>query len=76
MIHRDEVEHVRFGVQWFEEWTGGQDFDVWSAHLPPPLSPMLMKGKTIDLSARMRAGQSESFIDALRRWSPTEIRQE
>lgn len=71
VIRREEIEHVRFGVRWFEEWTGGQDFEVWSAHLPPPLSPMLMRGKTVDRDARKRAGQSDAFLDGLCAWSPS-----
>ncbi len=67
-IAREELGHVRFAVRWFERWTHGQSFDVWCAALPPPLSPLLMRGKAFDRSARLRAGMHEEFVDALERW--------
>jgi uncharacterized ferritin-like protein (DUF455 family) len=67
-IAREELGHVRFAVSWFERWTQGQRFDVWCAALPAPLSPLLMRGKTFDRAARLRAGMHEDFVDALERW--------
>jgi uncharacterized ferritin-like protein (DUF455 family) len=69
-IGAEEVPHVRFAIHWFTRWTGGDDFDAWRAHLPPPLSPILMRGAPIDREARLAAGFSPAFIDALERWSP------
>lgn len=67
-IAEDELGHVGFAVHWFERWTAGQSFDTWCSALPPPLSPMLMRGKNFDRAARLRAGMHESFISALERW--------
>jgi uncharacterized ferritin-like protein (DUF455 family) len=69
-VGREEVAHVRFGVRWFKEWTGTDDFDSWQARLPKPLSPLLMRGKTVNREDRLRAGMSEAFVDALRDWRP------
>jgi uncharacterized ferritin-like protein (DUF455 family) len=70
LIAREEIGHVRFGVFWFERWTRGQSFDAWCASLPPPLSPLLMRGKAFDRLARLRAGMNEEFVAALERWQP------
>jgi uncharacterized ferritin-like protein (DUF455 family) len=71
LIAREELGHVRFGVFWFERWTRGQSFEAWCAALPPPLSPLLMRGKTFDRDARLRAGMCAEFVAALERWQPT-----
>jgi uncharacterized ferritin-like protein (DUF455 family) len=68
-IAREEVPHVRFAIHWFRVFTGHDDFATWSAHLPPPLSPLLMRGAPIDRAGRLRAGFSEAFIDELSRWT-------
>ena len=70
LVGREELAHVRFGARWFEHFTGGLDFDAWRRLLPPPLSPLLMRGKPIARKARRRAGQPEAFIDALDAWEP------
>jgi uncharacterized ferritin-like protein (DUF455 family) len=69
LIAREELGHVRFAVFWFETWTKGQSFAVWCESLPPPLSPMLMRGKIFDREARLRAGMQEQFVTALENWS-------
>lgn len=70
-IGAEEVPHVRFALHWFEHWTGGTArFDVWAGELPPPLSPLLMRGVPLDRAARLAAGFSPAFIDELERWSP------
>jgi uncharacterized ferritin-like protein (DUF455 family) len=68
IVGREEIAHVRFGVRWFSEFTGGLDFGTWSRSLPPPLSPLLMKGRPLQRDARRRAGQPEAFLDALESW--------
>jgi uncharacterized ferritin-like protein (DUF455 family) len=68
LIAREERNHVRFAVTWFEHWTGGQSFEAWCAALPPPLSPLVMRGKAFDRQARTEAGMSAPFLDALERW--------
>jgi len=67
-VHAEEVAHVRFAVHWFAIFTGRDDFAGWAAALPPPLSPLLMRGSPIRREARRRAGLSEAFLDELERW--------
>ncbi len=69
-VGREEVAHVRFALRWFEAWTGSSDFDSWTKSLPPPLTPLLLKGKTINRPAREKAGMSDAFIDRLEAWRP------
>lgn len=69
-VGREEVAHVRFAVRWFRRWTGGDDFDTWCRSLPPPLTPLLLRGKTLERGARQKAEMSEGFLDALSRWKP------
>ncbi len=67
-VGREEVAHVRFATRWFEQWTGTQDFDAWTRSLPPPLTPLLMRGKTVNRPARQKAGMSDAFIDRIEAW--------
>lgn len=70
VIGREEIGHVRFGARWFATFTSGLDFDVWRRALPPPLSPMLMRGRPLHREARRSAGQPEQFLDELDAWQP------
>lgn len=67
-IFEEEMSHVRFAVRWFREWTGRCDFSTWMRHLPPPLSPTLMKGQPLERTGRLRCGFSESFLADLAAW--------
>ena len=69
-IGREEIAHVRFAARWFATWKGALDFDAWVEELPPPLSPMVLRGKPLDRAARAAAGLDEAFLDALEAWSP------
>jgi uncharacterized ferritin-like protein (DUF455 family) len=68
-ICAEEVHHVRFALRWFSRWAGCADFTVWAQHLPPPLSPLLMRGKSLNVADRLRSGMSPEFLDELARWS-------
>src|SRR5581483_1233978 len=70
VVGEEEIGHVRFGAKWFPIFAGELSFDVWKRALPPPLSPLLMRGSPIQRDARRRAGQPDSFIDELERWQP------
>lgn len=70
VVGLEEIAHVRFGVRWFERFIGELDFEVWKRTLPPPLTPLLMRGKPLRRDARLRAGQSERFLDQLDAWEP------
>lgn len=69
-VANEEVAHVRFATRWFKRWSGTDDFETWVDYLPRPLSPLLMRGKTINKQARLNAGMSEAFIDRLARYQP------
>jgi uncharacterized ferritin-like protein (DUF455 family) len=64
----EEVPHVRFGVRWFRRFTAATDFDTWVRHLPPPLSPVVMRGRPMNRRDRARSGLAEPFLDALAAW--------
>jgi uncharacterized ferritin-like protein (DUF455 family) len=72
VIFEEEIAHVRFAQNWFRRWTGASEFGVWARHLPPPLSPMLMKGDPMEWTGRMRSGLSEQFVAHLAAW-PTRL---
>lgn len=69
-IGEEEIPHVRFATRWLAELAGDAGWDRWIATLPPPLTPLLFRGKPIDRARRLRAGMSADFVDALERWSP------
>jgi len=69
-IAQEELGHVSFATRWFQRWTGGCDFALWAASLPPPLSPWVMRGDPIALEARLRAGMSEQFLADLQAYVP------
>ena len=69
-VGREEVAHVRFATRWFRTWSGGVDFDAWCAALPAPLSPLLMRGKTIQIEPRLKAEFPAEFVKSLQSWEP------
>ncbi len=70
-IGDEEIPHVAFAAHWFAVFSGAPlTFESWQAALPPPLSPKLMRGRPIQRDARLRAGLSGQFIDALTTWVP------
>jgi uncharacterized ferritin-like protein (DUF455 family) len=71
-ICAEEIAHVRFAIHWYARFTGEDSvrLDAWAARLPPPLSPLLMRGQPPNREARLAAGFPESFIDELTRWQP------
>jgi uncharacterized ferritin-like protein (DUF455 family) len=70
LIVEEEIAHVRFAAHWFERLGGELTFEAWRAHLPPPLSPILMRGEPLNDAARARSGLAPAFVEDLRRWSP------
>jgi uncharacterized ferritin-like protein (DUF455 family) len=71
-IFEEEIPHVRFAVRWFERLGGRNDFASWVSSLPPPLSPMVMRGAPLERAGRRRAGLSADFVDELERWTPSD----
>jgi len=67
-IAREELGHVRFAVHWFERWTEGLSFARWRSALPPPLSPLMLRGKRFNREARQHAGMRDPFLTELELW--------
>ncbi len=67
VIHRDEIEHVAFGMQWLRKLKPPEqsDWDAYQSHLNWPLRPAKAKGDTFHREPRRAAGMSEEFIDLL-----------
>lgn len=65
LVGEEELPHVRFALYWFKRFAGAADFATWRAHLPPPLSPALLRGLPLDVDRRARAGMDPSFIEQL-----------
>jgi len=63
-IHRDEIEHVRFGLIWMRKLKPQQlsDFEVFSQHLHWPLRPGKARGHQFQREARTLAGMDEDFL--------------
>lgn len=70
LVGGEEIAHVRFGARWFRAFHSTLDFETWRRALAPPLSPMLMRGRPLQREARLRAGQTEQFLDELEAWQP------
>lgn len=70
-IHRDEIRHVEFGIDWLRRLkpAGMDDFSAWEQHLQWPLRPSKARGKLFQAEARRAAGMTDDFIDRLRDWS-------
>ena len=73
VIHRDEIEHVRFGWDWLQRLKPADqsEWDAYVAHLHFPLKPEKAKGKSFHAEPRRAAGLSEDFIEQLAQVQPT-----
>jgi len=67
VIHRDEIEHVRFGLEWLRRLkpAGQSDWQAFSEHLEWPLRPSRARGELFQREARRSAGMTDDFIDCL-----------
>lgn len=68
-VGAEEIPHVRFALRWLKRWARDVEFSTWVAHLPPPLSPILMRGKPLNRESRRRSGLTEPFMDELVAWA-------
>jgi uncharacterized ferritin-like protein (DUF455 family) len=66
-IHRDEIEHVRFGLEWLRRLKRREqsDWDAWHEHLLWPLRPEKARGDVFDRASREAAGMTGEFIERL-----------
>lgn len=67
VIHRDEIEHVAFGVEWLRKLKPRElsDWDAFTSHLHWPLHASKAAGEVLQRDARREAGLSEEFIERL-----------
>lgn len=67
VIHREEIEHVRFGIEWLRRLKPGElsDWDAFCRHLAWPLRPGKARGHIFQREARREAGLTPDFIDRL-----------
>ncbi len=66
-IHRDEIEHVRFGIDWLRRLKSPEDSDLeaFRRHLHWPLRPEKACGETFHAEPRLAAGLSPEFLAGL-----------
>ncbi|MBI1311613.1 DUF455 family protein [bacterium] len=67
VIHNDEIEHVRFGLEWLRKLkpASQSDWDAFTEHLKWPLRPSKAKGDEFQYEARREAGMTDEFIAKL-----------
>lgn len=67
VIHRDEIEHVRFGLDWLRRLkpVGQSVWEAYRTHLHWPLRPAKAAGSALRKAPRLAAGMSEEFIRLL-----------
>ncbi len=67
VIHRDEIEHVRFGLEWLRKLKPEHqtDWEAFESHLHWPLRAAKARGEVFQREARREAGMSDEFIHRL-----------
>lgn len=70
LVSDEERSHVAFAAHWFERFTASTDAAIWRAHLVEPLSPLVMRGPSIDRAQRERASMPAAIIDAIVAYDP------
>ena len=67
-IHRDEIEHVAFGMEWLRKLKPPElsDWDAYVQHLHFPLRPDKSVGEVFHEGPRLAAGMGEEFVARLR----------
>ena len=68
-IHRDEIEHVRFGLHWLRALKPAEqsEWDAFVAHLKWPLRPAKVRGDVFHREPRLAAGMPVEFVERLER---------
>ena len=75
VIHDDEIEHVRFGLEWLRQLKleDQSDWAAFEQHLYWPLRPEKSVGNRFHLAPRLAAGMSPEFIETLKHaWETAE----
>ena len=67
-IHRDEIQHVAFGLEWLRKLKPAEmsDWDAYVQHLHFPLRPDKSVGDIFHAGPRLAAGMSAEFVERLR----------
>ena len=68
LVYRDELFHVRLGVDWMERWKKPEEsqWDFHVRHLHFPLNPARAKSFQPNVQARLDCGLKPDYIEALR----------
>jgi uncharacterized ferritin-like protein (DUF455 family) len=76
MIHRDEIQHVAFGLDWLRKLKPAamSDWEAFEKHLHWPLRAEKASGETFQREAREAAGMSPDFIAGLLAARPEDVR--
>lgn len=74
VIHRDEIAHVAFGIEWLRRLKSAEqsDWEAFASHLHWPLRPSKARGEVFQQEARKAAGLSPEFIERLKMVSDDE----
>lgn len=74
-IHKDEIEHVRFGIEWLRKLKPAHlsDWEAYTQHLQWPLRPEKSVGDDFQAEARRAAGLSEDFLQKLQQSSGKDV---
>lgn len=66
-IHRDEIQHVAFGLDWLRRLKppDQSDWEAFRSHLKWPLRPEKSRGEIFQRDARRQAGMTDEFLDQL-----------
>jgi uncharacterized ferritin-like protein (DUF455 family) len=66
-IHLDEIEHVRFGIEWLRRLKPADqsDWDAYIAHLHWPIRAEKAVGDVYHRDPRLKAGLSPEFVEHL-----------
>ena len=67
-IHKDEIQHVSFGLKWLRllKPADQSDWDAYQQHLHWPMRPDKSIGDVFHQEPRLAAGMTSEFIDQLR----------
>ncbi len=71
-VTSEEIAHVRFAVQWLDKLGAPvSSLAALESLLPPPLSPLVLRGRPLAREARLEAGLSPALVDELERYDET-----
>lgn len=66
-IYEDEIQHVRFGMNWLKKMKGDEsEWETWEKSLPPLMTPKRAKGFVLHEEGRRLAGVPDSWIQKLK----------